>query len=665
MRKFILLLVALFRVALTYAGDDDNHYARYYDTNGGWPFVSNYYYLGNAAVSTYTHVNTDNDVAVDYRYLDYYSGWKLNEIPANGSIKGFRQGSYAYSAMEVYAKSGSWIPIVLWTPTGNVCWEKSIDNGLNWTYIENTQPYYYDNDTQQGTALYRTLDPNGTFSEIVTVHYFDEIPQTIVTTPISVTKNVEESITFTLSIEDNDYSYQWMFNGGDIEGATGHDYTIPSIKAENAGIYTCKISNPLYEVISARSTLRVERIPQIIDFPIIDERTYGDPDFLLPELTDKGLPIYYNSSNHSVATINGNKVHIIAPGNTVITANQSGSKDYLPAEEVSQIFIVNKVPQKIDFGNIDVKSYGDAPFELPLTTDAGLKIFYSCDNSEIATINGNIVTIKNAGQTEITAVQNGDVLRAAALPVKQVLFVDKAHQTISFQDIEHLSYGMGPVKLKALSSSHSDIFYESSNNDIVSIYEDQLIITGAGTCDVIAKTRENSNYYNAEPVAQEVSVDKAILTIIVEDSTISTYDELPIFSLIFKEFCYDDTPQSLFELPTIEVPGYDGSEGEYPILLYGGFDYNYEYDLVPGKLTVINDTESVESINASNNFRVDSFYGILYISGVEKNKTLRVVNSSGLVVFSQKCDGEVIEITDLFSGVYIVTDGVNVKKICI
>ncbi len=45
-------------------------------------------------------------------------------------------------------------------------------------------------------------------------------------------------------------SYQWRFNGNDIDGATASTYTIPSLVMANEGAYTCRVSNACGDAVS-------------------------------------------------------------------------------------------------------------------------------------------------------------------------------------------------------------------------------------------------------------------------------------------------------------------------------------------------------------------------------------------------------------------------------
>src|SRR5687768_149605 len=113
------------------------------------------------------------------------------------------------------------------------------------------------------------------------------------------------------------------------------------------------------------------------------------------------------------------------PGFTGRNASPAGSLDPGHYASIRQIFIKMKIrtaflvcvqlcfcadlvaydnlrgtsgsPQTITFGALDLKTYGDAAFELTATASSELPVSYSSSNTDVATIENNIVTIVGAG----------------------------------------------------------------------------------------------------------------------------------------------------------------------------------------------------------------------------------------------------------------------------
>jgi hypothetical protein len=79
---------------------------------------------------------------------------------------------------------------------------------------------------------------------------------------------------------------------------------------------------------------------QIISFPDIPVKGYGDTTFTLNAVTSSGLPISYVSSNTTVATVVNNTVTIKATGFSFISAYQNGNGTYAAALPVPQLLVV-------------------------------------------------------------------------------------------------------------------------------------------------------------------------------------------------------------------------------------------------------------------------------------------------------------------------------------
>lgn len=85
---------------------------------------------------------------------------------------------------------------------------------------------------------------------------------------------------------------------------------------------------------------------------------------------------------------------------------------------------------QITFGALPVKNFGDAPFNLSATATGG-SVSYVSSNTNVATVEGNSVTIRGAGTTTITARCTGNSTYGPAEPISQLLRVNKARATIS------------------------------------------------------------------------------------------------------------------------------------------------------------------------------------------------------------------------------------------
>ncbi len=390
-------------------------------------------------------------------------------------------------------------------------WEKSYDGGVTWTNIACTAYEYTESNPSAGKIMYRALNGDNTYSDVVTITYVDAVPSTIQTLPGATnTKMVDDTIIFTVDVVDNGYTYQWKKDGTDIPNAVNYRHKVSAMKTRHAGVYTCVVSNGCNAVTSSSAKLIVNKCPQVIDFPEIPVHTYSSGlTYTLPKTTNKGLTITYQSMNTSVATISGNILTIKAPGTAVISASQVGNDDYLEATPVSRTLTVNKRSQVITFGELQEKTYEDLPFTLPQKTDEGLTISYTSTNTAIATVNGNTVTILKPGSTDIIASQAGDATHYPAAEVSQTLVVKKAAQEITFGALPSKTYEDAPFELNRVSNKNLTITYTSSDAAVASIAGNVVTINKPGTVTITATQAGNAYYLAAEPIVQTLTVNKA------------------------------------------------------------------------------------------------------------------------------------------------------------
>ena len=83
-------------------------------------------------------------------------------------------------------------------------------------------------------------------------------PPSITTQPVSQTKNVGESCTFSVVASGTTpLTYQWRKGGTNISGATSSSYTISSVQLSDAGNYDCIVTNSCGSVTSSTAVLTV------------------------------------------------------------------------------------------------------------------------------------------------------------------------------------------------------------------------------------------------------------------------------------------------------------------------------------------------------------------------------------------------------------------------
>ena len=167
---------------------------------------------------------------------------------------------------------------------------------------------------------------------------------------------------------------------------------------------------------------------------------------------------------------------------------------------------ITKVPQSITFNPIAGKLLSQGTFTLSATADSNLTVAYVVADTSIATVSGNVVTLKEGGTTTITASQAGNSTYDAATPVSQTLAVQDDSldpQTITWtQNLASLAFGSADLNMTATATSGLAITYSSSDETIVKVVNSTYLqLIGSGTAVVTTSQPGNAEW-------QAASMDK-------------------------------------------------------------------------------------------------------------------------------------------------------------
>jgi len=264
----------------------------------------------------------------------------------------------------------------------------------------------------------------------------------------------------------------------------------------SAGTYTVAgvVQDDNYEG-SAAAKLTIAKAPQSMTFTALAARAYGDADFSPGAATSSGLPVSYTSSNLNVATIVENQVHIFGKGSTTIIAAQPGDTNYLAAEPVKQVLMVNKARAKVILTGLEQTYDGAAKQAVARTEPRDLTVALTYDRKTAAPA--------TVGSYTVSGVVQDDNYEGSAVGT---ITIAKAPQSITFTAPETVIYGEKPFSLFAAPSSGLPAAYVSSNTSVAAINGNEVRTVGTGTATITAYQTGDGNYQPAEPVRQVLVV---------------------------------------------------------------------------------------------------------------------------------------------------------------
>ncbi len=431
---------------------------------------------------------------------------------------------------------------------------------------------------------------------------------------------------------------------GFVNGDTNTSLTTPPVISTTATATSPAGSYPItasgatsnnYTIGYAAGTLTIGQASQSITFTSLPAKVYGDADFSLAATASSGLAVSYTSSNPLVATVDASgNVHIISAGTTNITASQAGNSNYLAATAATQNITVNKAPLTITADSQN-KPYGAAN---PVLT-ASYTGFVNGDTNTSLTAQPAISTTA----TPASAVGNYPITASGATSNNYTisyttgnLTVGQSSQTITFNSpVSNKNYGDADFSLAATASSGLPITYISSNPSVATVdASGNVHILSAGTAVITASQAGDSNYSAATLVTQNITVNKALLTITADNQNKAYGAANPTLTASYNGFVNGETYTSLTAQPAISTTATAASTaGTYPISISGATSNNYTITSTAGTLTVV---QSAQSINF--NTLAAKTYG-------DADFTLSGTSSSGLPVVYTSSDASIATIT--------------------
>lgn len=178
--------------------------------------------------------------------------------------------------------------------------------------------------------------------------------------------------------------------------------------------------------------------------------------------------------------------------------------------------------QNISWEQLPIKTYGDAAFSLNASSSSGLAISYSSSNPSIATINGNVVTILNAGIITITASQSGSESYEPAVNVERTLVINKSPQSISFPIITDKKFDEKEFSVLAETTSGLPIQFAINPNGRISISNGKATIIEAGRVTITANQPGDENYILAASVERSLCIFPSSPQIALDNSNPAT-----------------------------------------------------------------------------------------------------------------------------------------------
>ncbi|MEQ9405659.1 MAG: Ig-like domain-containing protein [Cyclobacteriaceae bacterium] len=386
---------------------------------------------------------------------------------------------------------------------------------LDGNELKNAEVFDFESKSAYSVRIKSTDNNGGSFEKSFTITINDvveAVDQTI--TFESISDKTFGDVSFTIhAASSSGLDIQFSVESGPIQ-ITENTVTITGageavIAANQSGDDTY---NPAIEVTKS---FTINKAGQVITIDPIADKQITDNPFEVSASVNTGLSLTYEVSGP--ATISGSSISLTGTtGNVTVTVRQAGNENYLEASAVTTFSVLDpgKTNQTITFEAIADKTFGDSPFEVMATASSGLDVVLSVISGPV-TVDGNEVSITGTGTAIIAANQSGDETYNAAGEVTRSFEINKADQTLTFEEITDKAFGDASFELSASASSGLDVQFTVVNGP-VSISGTTATINGAGEVTIAANQEGNENYHSADQMSQTFTVAKADQVITLE-----------------------------------------------------------------------------------------------------------------------------------------------------
>lgn len=257
-----------------------------------------------------------------------------------------------------------------------------------------------------------------------------------------------------------------------------------------------------YNLLTASMTLMVIKANPTITFNDA-VKNIKDANFnFIAASNSTGIKSYVISDTN-IATVIGSNVTIQNLGSTLVTINQAAESNYNSGTSTMTLQIVTD--PVISFNDI-TKIFGDADFELTPTSTSPAPFSFTISNTNISSLNGSNLTIKNTGSTTIFVKQEGYENFIGA-NTSIVLTVLKADPKIVLNEIIK-TYGDPDFEISPTSNSKGQFSFSIKNSSIATVSNNIINILETGTT-TITTSQESIRNFNPGSIKTLLNVLKA------------------------------------------------------------------------------------------------------------------------------------------------------------
>ena len=277
--------------------------------------------------------------------------------------------------------------------------------------------------------------------------------------------------------------------------------TIYIYHAGSVNIHVSQAITQDYYIGSADISLVINpATPSITNFTIpVKSYVNGGTFALIDPSSNSAGGFNYSSGNTSIAEVSGNIVKMVHTGTVSITATQSAYGDYT-TNDASTNLVINASLPTMSWSLSSQTYLQNGTFSItPPTSNSTGAYTYVIDNSAVATVSSNTVTMLHSGTINIRAIQtaSGDYLQGI-FDVSQVILT--ANPNLGVLTIPTQTYSSGGTYVITNPSSYSSgaFTYASGTPSVATVSGNTVYFLHTGTSLITATQTASGDYTSAQ-----------------------------------------------------------------------------------------------------------------------------------------------------------------------
>ena len=321
--------------------------------------------------------------------------------------------------------------------------------------------------------------------------------------------------TLSASYSNTTSNFTYTIADGTKASITGNILTV--LKAGSTSITVSHIPDDYYNPISKIINLTINKGTPTIDFPEIT-KNYGDADFTpIVNSNSNGTKTFTISDTNIASTLDGTNLKTEGVGETTVFVSIAPSENYNGITAQTTLKINKGIPQ-IVFDDI-TKSISDQDFTLSAQSFDGAIFSYSINDTSLANINNDNVSIIKGGSSIITASLPESNLYLAGI-ASATLTINKGSLDVSWYDsilIKVITIGQFELIVPSYNADFDGVIkYRSSNRSVASVDGRIVDLNHNGRIALYADFEE-SDLYEFKRVSVYLNVRKSSQVIIPSD----------------------------------------------------------------------------------------------------------------------------------------------------